>query len=58
MKFNPFKGMKEDIKAIQIPSNKERAKTFFNVLFFSVVFGLFLFGCDAFISYMFNLLNI
>lgn len=56
MKF--FKSFKEDIKNIQIPKFKERNQTFVSVIIFGAIFAIYLFGCDAFISYLFKLLNI
>lgn len=58
MKLNPFSGMLTDIKAIQMPDKKTRTKTCIGVIIFIIIFMIFLFGCDAFISYIFDLLNI
>lgn len=58
LKFKPLSGMKSDIKSIQIPKAKTRTKTIINVLIFIAIFTIYLFSCDAFISYLFNLLNI
>lgn len=57
-KIKVFDGMKDDIKHIQIPSRKSLLKTTLLVILFSAIASLYLFGCDAFISYFFGLLNI